>query len=214
MILLKQDTMNIRISFLCFVYLCVDCSALFLMWNGIDVDAVKKMTVKLNSLEQRLTRKYPYLHDVSVPLSNENSNKANERWVRDMENRIEILENTILQKNSDKKFQFLEETVKELSKQQALYIERTEKLEAIVRDQETTISKLREEKIQIKKPGSVIRDFLVSPEYENDEYDAYNHSDTPQRIRSTAASSDLRDIDSINSNSFHNVTFKHKESRL
>lgn len=207
--------MNIRISFLCFLYLCVDCSAVPSLQNAIDVDAVQKLTEKLNSLEQRLTREHPYLHDVrNVPLSNENSNKANERWVRDVENRIETLENTILQKHCDKKIQFLDETLKELSKQQAFYNERTEKLEAIVRDQEKTISKLREEKIQIKKPGSVIRDFLVSQNYENDEYDAYNHSGTPQRIRSTAVSSDLRDIDSINSNSFHNVTFKHKASRL
>lgn len=204
MILFKQDTMNILISFLCFFFLCVDCSAVPSIPNAIGVDAVQKLTEKLNSLEQRLTREHPYLHDVgNVPLPNENSNKANERWVRDMENRIETLENTILQKNCDKKFQYLEETVKELSKQHALYNERTEKLEAIVRDQEKTISKLREEKMQIKKPDSVIRDFLVSPEYEHDEYDSYNYSGTPQRIRSTAASSDLRDIDSINSNSFN-----------
>lgn len=163
--------MNILISILCFFYLCVDCSAIPSIPNAIDVDAVQKLTEKLNSLEQRLTREHLYLHDVSVPLSNENSNKANERWVRDVENRIETLENTILQKNCDKKLKFLDETVKELSKQQALYNERTERLEAVVRDQEKTISKLREEKIQIKKPGSVIRDFLVSPEYENDEYD-------------------------------------------
>lgn len=157
--------MNFRISFLCFLYLCVDCSAVSSMWNAMDVDDVQKLTEKLNLLEQRLTREHPYLHDVkNVPLSNENSNRANEIWVRQIENRIETLENTILQKNCDKKVQHLEETVKELFRQQAFYNERTEKLEAIVSDQEKTISKLGEEMMQIKKPCSVIRDFLVSTE--------------------------------------------------
>lgn len=69
--------------------------------------------------------------------------------------------------------------------------------------------------MQIKKPDSVIRDFLVSSENENDKdenakYNADNQSGTPQRIRNTASSSDLRDIDSINSKSFHNVTFNIK----
>lgn len=203
--------MNFRISFLCFLYLCVDCSAVSSMWNAMDVDAVQKLTEKLNLLEQRLTREHPYLHDVkNVPLSNENSNRANEIWVRQIENRIETLENTILQKNCDKKVQLLEETVKELFRQQALYNEHTEKLEAIVSDQEKTISKLRGEMMQIKKPGSVIRDFLVSTEDENDknentEYDAHNQLGIPQRIRSSAASSDLRESMSINSKTFHNV---------
>lgn len=203
--------MNFRISFLCFLYLCVDCSAVSSMWNAMDVDAVQKLTEKLNLLEQRLTREHPYLHDVkNVPLSNENSNRANEIWVRQIENRIETLENTILQKNCDKKVQHLEETVKELFRQQAFYNERTEKLEAIVSDQEKTISKLGEEMMQIKKPGSVIRDFLVSTEDENDknentEYDAHNQLGIPQRIRSSAASSGLRESMSINSKTFHNV---------
>lgn len=208
MILFKQDTMNILISFFCFFYLCVGCSAIP---NAIDVDAVQKLTEKLNSLEQRLTREHPYLHDVrNVPLSNENSNKANERWVRDVENRIETLENTILQIHSDKKFQFLEETVKELSKQQALYNERTEKLEAIVRDQEKTISKLREDMMQIKKPDSVIRESLVQTYDQNDKdraakHDATNQSGIPKRIRRSAVSSDLQNIDSINSKISHNA---------
>lgn len=164
-------------------------------------------------LEQRLTRKHPYLHDVrNVPLSNENSISANEIlvWVRDIENRIETLENTILQKNCDKKFQFLEDTVKELLRQQALYSERTEKLEAIVSDQENTISKFREEMMQIKKPGSVIREFLVPTKDQNDtdrnaKYDAHNQSRIPQRIRRSAVSSNLQDIDSINSKISHNA---------
>lgn len=211
MILFKQDTMNILISFLCFFYLCVDCSAVPSIPNAIGVDAVQKLTEKLNSLELRLTREHPYLHDVrNVPLPNENSNKANEGWVRDVENRIETLKNTILQKNCDKKFQFLEETVKELSKQQTLYNERSEKLEAIVRDQEKTISKLREDMMQIKKPDSVIRESLVQTYDQNDKdraakHDATNQSGIPKRIRRSTVSSDLQNIDSINSKISHNA---------
>lgn len=179
----------------------------------MDVDVVQKLTEKLSLLEQRLTREHPYLHDErNVPLSNENSNSANEIlvWVRDIENRIETLENTILQKNCDKKFQFLEDTVKELLRQQALYNERTEKLEAIVSDQDKTISKFREEMMQIKKPGSVIREFLVPTKDQNDtdrnaKYDAHNQSGIPQRIRRSAVSSNLQDIDSINSKISHNA---------
>lgn len=60
-----------------------------------------------------------------------------------MENRFEKLENTILEKNCDKKFHLLEETVLELSKQvkqQVLYNDRTERLEIIVRDQKKLLS--------------------------------------------------------------------------
>lgn len=106
----------------------------------MDVDAIQKLTEKLNLLEQRLTREHPHLHNMKdKSLSNENSNIVNERWIRNMENRFEKLENTILEKNCDKKFHLLEETVMELSKQvkqQVLYNERTERLEIIVRDQE------------------------------------------------------------------------------
>lgn len=91
----------------------------------MDVDAIQKLTEKLNLLEQRLTREHPHLHNMKdKSLSNENSNIVNERWIRNMENRFEKLENTILEKNCDKKFHLLEETVMELSKQvkqQVLY---------------------------------------------------------------------------------------------
>lgn len=63
-------------------------------------------------------------------------------------------------KKSDEKIQSLEKIVKELSKQvkqQALYQERTEKFELIVREQEKTISKLKVERMHIKKVGTVNR---------------------------------------------------------
>lgn len=106
----------------------------------MDVDVIQNLIEKLNLLEQRLTREHPHLHNMKdKSLSDENSNIVNERWIRKMENRIETMENTIFEKNCDKKFHLLEETVMELSKQvkqQAIYNERTERLEIIVRDQE------------------------------------------------------------------------------
>lgn len=180
----------------------------------MDVDAIQKLTTRLNLLEQRLTREHHHLHDVGdTPFSNYNSDKVNERWIRDVENRIETLENTISEKNCDKKFHLLEETVKELSKQvkqQTLYNERTERLEAIVRDQEQTISKFREEMMQIKKADSVIRDFLVPTVKEQDtdgntNDDVNNQSGITQRIRSTAASSGRQDILSNKSKTLHYV---------
>lgn len=148
-----------------------------------------------------------------TPFSNYNSDKVNERWIRDVENRIETLENTILEKNCDKKFHLLEETVKELSKQvkqQTLYNERTKRLEAIVRDQEQTISKFREEMMQIKKADSVIRDFLVPTVKEQDtdgntNDDVNNQSGITQRKRCTAASSGRQDILSNKSKTLHYV---------
>lgn len=41
----------------------------------MDVDAIQKLTEKLNLLEQRLTREHPHLHNMKdKSLSNENSN--------------------------------------------------------------------------------------------------------------------------------------------
>lgn len=118
--------------FLCLFYFCVNCSAVSPKWFTIDVDAIQKLTTWLDLLEQKLTRKHHHLHDVmDVSLSSKKSNKVNERWIRDIENRIKTLENTILQNNCDKKIQYLEEAVQELSKQvkqQVLYNGRTEKL--------------------------------------------------------------------------------------
>lgn len=195
--------MDIRISSLfCFFYLCVNCSAASQKWNTLDVDAIQKLASRLDFLEQRLTREHPHFHDVEASLSNEKSSRVNEGWIHDMENRIEALENTIIQKKFDKKIQTLDETVKELSKQvkqQALYNERTERLEAIVRDQEKTIFKLREEVLQIKKPGPAIGDLLVHTENENDkdESNESNHQNRlgiTQRIRTNSSSSDPRAI--------------------
>lgn len=111
------------------------------------------------------------------------------------------MENTILQNNFNKKIQYLEETVQELSKhvkQQVLYNGRTEKLEAIVKDQENTISKLRDDVILVKKTGTMLRDILVPTEDEidkdgNTENDAHNQLKIAQRIRSTAVSFDQRE---------------------
>lgn len=176
----------------------------------MDVDAIQKLTEKLNLLEQRWTREHPHLHNMKdKSLSNENSNIVNERWIRNMENRFEKLENTILEKNCDKKFHLLEETVMELSKQvkqQVLYNERTERLEIIVHDQEKTIVQLRQEVMQIKQTGSAIKDFLVPTVGEHDKNgntkdDIKNKSGITQRIGSTAASSGLRDIVSNKSKS-------------
>lgn len=195
--------MNIRISSLfCFFSLCVNCSAASQKWNTLDVDAIQKLTSRLDFLEQRLTREHPHFHGVEASLSNAKSNKVKEGWIRDMENRIKALENTIIQKNCDKKIQTLDETVKELSKQikqQSLYNERTERLEAIVRDQEKTIFKLREEVMQIKKPGPAIGDLLVHTEDENDkdgsnESNHQNRLGITQRIRTNSSSSDPRAI--------------------
>lgn len=137
--------MNIRLfNLLCLLNLSVICSAVSSKETAMDVDAIQKLTEKLNLLEQRLTREHPHLHNMKdKSLSNENSNIVNERWIRNMENRFEKLENTILEKNCDKKFHLLEETVMELSKQvkqQVLYNDRTERLEIIVRDQEKLLS--------------------------------------------------------------------------
>lgn len=74
-------------------------------------------------------------------------------------------------KKSDEKIQSLEKIVKELSKQvkqQALYQERTEKFELIVREQEKTISKLKVERMHIKKVGTVNRNVLVPTEDERE----------------------------------------------
>lgn len=189
--------MNIRISSLfCFFSLCVNCSAASQKWNTLDVDAIQKLTSRLDFLEQRLTREHPHFHDVEASLPNAKSNRVNDRWIRDIENRIQAWENTlsIIQQNCDKKIQSLDETVKELSKQvkqQALYNKRTESLEAIVRDQDKTIVKFRKEVMQIKKPVSAIWDFLVQTEVENDK-DGSNKG-VPQRIK-TNSSSDPRAI--------------------
>lgn len=128
--------MNIRLfNLLCLLNLSVICSAVSSKETAMDVDAIQKLTEKLNLLEQRLTREHPHLHNMKdKSLSNENSNIVNERWIRNMENRFEKLENTILEKNCDKKFHLLEETVMELSKQvkqQVLYNDRTERLEIL-----------------------------------------------------------------------------------
>lgn len=147
-----------------------------------------------------MTRGHPRLHDVEASLSNENSNKINERWILNMENRIEALENTIIQKNCEKKIQSLDETVKELSKQvkqQALHHKVTERLKATVRGQEQTIFKLREEVMQIKKSGSAIRDFHVQTEDKTykDGSNKSNHQTQlgiTQHIRTNNSSSDPR----------------------
>lgn len=203
--------MNIRLfNLLCLLNLSVICSAVSSKETAMDVDAIQKLTEKLNLLEQRLTGEHPHLHNMKdKSLSNENSNIVNERWIRNMENRFEKLENTILEKNCDKKFHLLEETVMELSKQvkqQVLYNERTERLEIIVRDQEKTIVQLRQEVMQIKQTGSAIQDFLVPTVGEHDKNgitkdDIKNKSGITQRIGSTAASSGLRDIVSNKSKS-------------
>lgn len=114
-------------------YLCVNCVSVSQEWNTLDVYAFQTLT------------------------------KANERWIRETENRLE--------KNCDKKIQSLEKNVKELSKQvkqQALYQEHTEKLELIVREQEKTISKLKVERMHIKKVGTVNRNVLVPTEDERE----------------------------------------------
>lgn len=178
----------------------------------MDADATQKLTEKLNLLEQRLTREHSRLHGVKIAsISNENSNEVNERLVRDIENRIEILENTILQKNCDKKIQSLEEIVQELSKQQAQYNERTEKLKALVSDQEKTIYVLREKVNKIQNIGYVYRYDFVSTKDENDRDentsgDPHTQSEILQQFRSTAASSDLRDIVSSKSKNSYYVT--------
>lgn len=196
-----KDIMNIRIStLLCLFYLCVNCSAVSPKWYKMDVDVIQKLTTRLDFLEQRLTRGHPRLHDVGASLSNENSNKINERWILNMENRIEALENTIIQKNCEKKIQSLDETVKELSKQvkqQALHHKVTERLKATVRGQEQTIFKLREEVMQIKKSGSAIRDFHVQTEDKTykDGSNKSNHQTQlgiTQHIRTNNSSSDPR----------------------
>lgn len=133
--------MNLRLfNLLCLLKLSVICSAVSSKETAMDVDVIQNLIEKLNLLEQRLTREHPHLHNMKdKSLSDENSNIVNERWIRKMENRIETMENTIFEKNCDKKFHLLEETVMELSKQvkqQAIYNERTERLEIIVRDQE------------------------------------------------------------------------------
>lgn len=101
--------MNIRLfNLLCLLNLSVICSAVSSKETAMDVDAIQKLTEKLNLLEQRLTREHPHLHNMKdKSLSNENSNIVNERWIRNMENRFEKLENTILEKNCDKKFHLL-----------------------------------------------------------------------------------------------------------
>lgn len=61
--------------------------------------------------------------------------------------------------------QSLAEIAEKLStqvKQQALYYERTKKLEFIVDEQEKTISKLKVEVMQMKKAGTVIQNFKQS----------------------------------------------------
>lgn len=182
--------------------MCVNCSAASQIWNTLDVDAIQKLTSRLDFLEQRLTKEHPHFHGVEASLSNAKSNKIKEGWIRDMENQIKALEITIIQKNCDKKIQTLDETVKELSKQvkqQAVYNERTERLEAIVRDQEKTIFKLREEVMQIKKPVPAIGDLLVHAEAENDKdgSNVSNHQNRlgiTQRIRTNSSSSDPRAI--------------------
>lgn len=80
-------------------------------------------------LEQRLIGEHPHLHNVrDASLSNENSNKVNERWICKIENRMG--------KSCEETIQSFEKIVKEFPmqvKQQALYQERTEKFDVIVR---------------------------------------------------------------------------------
>lgn len=64
--------------------------------------------------------------------------------------------------------------------------------------------------MQIKKPDSVIRESLVQTYDQNDKdraakHDATNQSGIPKRIRRSAVSSDLQNIDSINSKISHNA---------
>lgn len=71
-------------------------------------------------------------------------------------------------------------------------------MEAIVKDQENTISKLRDDVILVKKTGTMLRDILVPTEDEidkdgNTENDAHNQLKIAQRIRSTAVSFDQRE---------------------
>lgn len=115
-----EKIMNIRIStrFILF-YLCVNSYAILQTSNTMDIDAIKKLTTKLDLLEQKLRREHPQTHGVGVVhvSSNEIGDEINERWISDMGNRIKTLEKAILQETCDNKIQSLEETVQELSKQ-------------------------------------------------------------------------------------------------
>lgn len=120
----------------------------------MGVDAIQMLTTKLDFLEQKLKIEHSQIHHEEDVSSIENGTKLNERWVRDLDNRMKTLEYTILQKECDKKILPLEETVQELSKheqQQAQYTELAEKLEAIVVEQENSIIELKKELIKSRK---------------------------------------------------------------
>lgn len=159
----------------------------------MGVDAIQMLTTKLDFLEQKLKIEHSQIHHEEEVSSIENGAKLNERWVRDLDNRMKTLEYTILQKECDKKILPLEETVQELSKheqQQAQYTELAEKLEAIVVEPENSIIELKKELIQIKKAG------IMSPEDKNDkdkktEDDVHNLSEI---VQSTHTSTDLQNV--------------------
>lgn len=156
-------------------------------------DAIQMLTTKLDFLEQKLKIEHSQVHHEEEVSSIENGTKLNERWVRDLDNRMKTLEYTILQKECDKKILPLEETVQELSKheqQQAQYTELAERLEAIVVEQENSIIELKKELIQIKKAG------IMSPEDKNNEDkktedDVHNLSEI---VQSTHTSTDLQNV--------------------
>lgn len=187
MIVFKQANMHICIStLLCLSYLCGNS---FAVWNTMDVDAIQKLSTRLDFLTQKLIREHHQIHDVGDASS----------YVRDMENRIITLENTILQKKCGNKIQSLKETIQELSKQQkqnGLYYKRAEKLDAIVSYQENIISKLKDEVIQIIKINSIRRNALLSSE-DNKDKDKKTEQDVHNRIgkvQSTNVSADLRNV--------------------
>lgn len=200
-----EKIMNIRIStrFILF-YLCVNSYAILQTSNTMDIDAIKKLTTKLDLLEQKLRREHPQTHGVGVVhvSSNEIGDEINERWISDMGNRIKTLEKAILQETCDNKIQSLEETVQELSKQKKLQVhcsERTEKIEAIVTDQGKNIFSLKKDLIQIKKAG------IMPPKDKNEkdkktEDDVYN---LYEKVQSTNVSANLRNVVSRKSKTFY-----------
>lgn len=200
-----EKIMNICIStrFILF-YLCVNSYAILQTSNTMDIDAIKKLTTKLDLLEQKLRREHPQTHGVGVVhvSSNEIGDEINERWISDMGNRIKTLENAILQETCDNKIQSLEETVQELSKPKKLQVhcsERTEKIEAIVTDQGKNIFSKKKDLIQIKKAG------IMTPKDKNKkdkktEDDVYN---LYEKVQSTNVSANLRNVVSRKSKTFY-----------
>lgn len=69
----------------------------------MGVDAIQMLTTKLDFLEQKLKIEHSQIHHEEEVSSIENGAKLNERWVRDLDNRMKTLEYTILQKECDKK---------------------------------------------------------------------------------------------------------------